>query len=244
MKKNHTMRAASLLLVLTLITSCFVGGTFAKYTTQIAGSDTARVAQFGVTLAVDADLFDKEYDSPSAISVKSHDDADVIAPGTTGTATIFTIAGAPEVDVTVDITLNGKADATPFTMVTLPAGTYKDWTDLNSATGTYTLGADYKPVLWTLKKTVGGSTTTVVDAKNLNEVEAYLESLCGKYEVEGSDYANIVGTYELTWAWDFNTNDQADTTLGQIAATVEPAPATGYVANESFAFYMNVTQVD
>ena len=31
MKKNRTMRVAALLLALTLMTSCFVGGTFAKY---------------------------------------------------------------------------------------------------------------------------------------------------------------------------------------------------------------------
>ena len=42
MKKTKLMRAALLLLVLTLITSCFVGGTFAKYTTSAEGSDTAR----------------------------------------------------------------------------------------------------------------------------------------------------------------------------------------------------------
>lgn len=242
MKKNYTMRLAAMLLTLTLVTSCFVGGTFAKYTTQIAGSDTARVAQFGVTLSVDADLFDKEYDD-GAISVKSHDDADVVAPGTTGTATIFTIAGTPEVDVTIDITLNGKDDGNPLTMVTLPAGTYKDWTDLNSATGTYDT-AQYQPVVWTLTKN-----STPVATGNLEAIETYLEGLCGKYEVEGGEYANIVGTYMLTWNWDFDasgagTNDKADTTLGQIAAGVEAAPATGYVANESFAFYMNVTQVD
>ncbi|MFR0985955.1 MAG: hypothetical protein ACLSFZ_04975 [Frisingicoccus sp.] len=45
MKKNRMMRLASSLLVLTLLTTCVISGTFAKYTTQAGGSDTARVAK-------------------------------------------------------------------------------------------------------------------------------------------------------------------------------------------------------
>ena len=41
MKRNRWMRAGGLLVVLTLITSCFVGGTFAKYVTENEGMDTA-----------------------------------------------------------------------------------------------------------------------------------------------------------------------------------------------------------
>ena len=60
-KKNWTMRAAVLMLVLVLITSCFVGGTFAKYVTSGSGTDSARVAKFGVTVTASGDLFAKEY---------------------------------------------------------------------------------------------------------------------------------------------------------------------------------------
>ena len=42
MKKNLTFKAVSVLAVLTLITSCFAGGTFAKYVTAGEGGDTAR----------------------------------------------------------------------------------------------------------------------------------------------------------------------------------------------------------
>lgn len=81
MKKNRTMRLAALLLVLTLITSCFVGGTFAKYTTSANSEDKARVAYWGFqsTNSMDlTDLFDKSYDD-DAVSV---DQADIMAPGT------------------------------------------------------------------------------------------------------------------------------------------------------------------
>lgn len=93
MKKNSTMRLAVLLLALTLITSCFVGGTFAKYTagatitgesaavakwsfevggTDIATSDTATIDLFTTVYEIGTTSADAE--------VKSG----VIAPGTTG----------------------------------------------------------------------------------------------------------------------------------------------------------------
>ena len=59
-KKNWTLRAAVLMLALVLITSCFVGGTFAKYVTSGSGTDSARVAKFGVTVKANVDVFAKE----------------------------------------------------------------------------------------------------------------------------------------------------------------------------------------
>ena len=62
MKKNWTMRVALLLVALTLITSCFVSGTFAKYVTSADASAQARVAKFGVQLTIDGgDLFAEKY---------------------------------------------------------------------------------------------------------------------------------------------------------------------------------------
>ena len=52
-RKNHTLKLAGILLALVLVTSCFVGGTFAKYVTEGTGSDSARVAKFGVTVTAD-----------------------------------------------------------------------------------------------------------------------------------------------------------------------------------------------
>jgi hypothetical protein len=61
MKKNKMMRVASGLLVLTLLTSCIISGTFAKYTTEATGSDTAVVAKWGVTVKADGGLFGTIY---------------------------------------------------------------------------------------------------------------------------------------------------------------------------------------
>ncbi|MDE6767712.1 MAG: hypothetical protein K2J35_05915, partial [Eubacterium sp.] len=61
MKKNKMMRIASALLVLCLLTTCVISGTFAKYVTSNDGSDSARVAKFGVSVTVSGSTFAKEY---------------------------------------------------------------------------------------------------------------------------------------------------------------------------------------
>ena len=57
MKNSKLFKAAGTLMALTLITTCFVGGTFAKYTTTGGGNDSARVAKFGVTISASTDTF-------------------------------------------------------------------------------------------------------------------------------------------------------------------------------------------
>lgn len=81
MKKNRTLRVSALLLALTLITTCFVGGTFAKYITSDDATTTARVANWGFksTSMTLNGLFSTDY-----TNVKSNDADLVVAPGTTG----------------------------------------------------------------------------------------------------------------------------------------------------------------
>ena len=242
MKKNRTMRAAVLMLALTLITSCFVGSTFAKYTTGMSASDTARVAKFGVTLTTDTVMFYNQYDGSGDLSVKSDDDADVIAPGTTGTAFDFSISGAPEVAVKIVATLGA------FTRVTLPVGDYLDFTTANNTTDTFNIAAEYVPVKWTLS--FNGTPVTGCEKVKLDVIDNYLENtLSGEYAV--GDFAAICGTYNLTWEWDFgvadadpSTNDKADTFLANKAANDAIVTPSGYVANETFYFSLRVEQVD
>lgn len=85
MKKNRMMRLASVLLVLTLLTTSMISGTFAKYTTSVESEDKARVAYWGFQSSNSMDitgLFSDTYGN-----VDSVDGADVIAPGTEGSAT-------------------------------------------------------------------------------------------------------------------------------------------------------------
>lgn len=114
MRKNRTMRAAALLLALTLITACFVGGTFAKYTSSVNSQDSARVANWGFEpSAIDlTGLFDKVYNGNGDTSVSAQ--ADVIAPGTTGSDTFKfvydkTAGNAPEVAYTFTVDTTGSS---------------------------------------------------------------------------------------------------------------------------------------
>lgn len=125
MKKNLMMRAASALLVMVLLTTCIISGTFAKYTTGATGSDSARVAKFGVEITANGSMFSEHYNAGDAAtnangvatavtgSVDSSVTGEkVLAPGTKGTMASMTLTGTPEVKVQVaysgTVTLNGK----------------------------------------------------------------------------------------------------------------------------------------
>lgn len=263
MKKNRTTKIAIIVLALVLATSCFVGTTLAKYTTKITGADSARVAKWGVTLSANTKFFEATYAGDDSITVKADDAKDVVAPGTKGGALSFEISGAPEVDVNVKVTLDGENGGL-LKMVTLPAGSYPDYTVLvANETGaptnrTEVLADNYYPVKWTLAKNGNaiavdvaevtganavGDGTYNLNGVNLQAIEDYLETLCGVYEVESNDFANIVGGYQLSWEWTFGDEDIKDTILGNIATGKIPAP-TGHCANETFSLYLEVTQVD
>lgn len=140
MKKHSAlMRASGILLVLTLGTSCFVGGTFAKYVTEKEANDSARVAKWGVTVKFEnPDFFstaygkddvnveswtaqvdidgDGEKDVVSVWNNGSSDDMNLIAPGTKKEFGGIRIDGTPEVTVNVK------------TVATVDLGDEDDWT--------------------------------------------------------------------------------------------------------------------
>ena len=107
MKKNTMMRLASVLLIAVLMSTCAISGTFAKYVTSDSGSDTARVAKFGVEITPNGKLFLKEYEKTdgtytvSGNTVETSDSSNVIAPGTNYQLKEVRLAGAPEVAVRV-----------------------------------------------------------------------------------------------------------------------------------------------
>lgn len=175
MKKNKMMRIASILMVATLITTCAISGTFAKYVTKVEGTDTARVAKWGVLLTVSAegtfkteyatdeneDNLPDPYATPYAgeVSVKSSTKDKVVAPGTgmdEEEALIATVTGTPEVATRYTLKISGLKD------IFLPAGTYTDYTELVLTPATETTAAsygytktfttdDYSPIKWNLK---------------------------------------------------------------------------------------------
>lgn len=121
MRKNKMMRTASGLLVATLLTTSIISGTFAKYATEASGSDTARVAKWGVTVSASGNLFGTDYASNSADADKNSIVAssknvstaqgstrdNIVAPGTKNEEGYkILISGTPEVAYSITADAN------------------------------------------------------------------------------------------------------------------------------------------
>lgn len=194
MKKNKMMRIASVLLVAVLISTCAISGTFAKYVTRVEGTDTARVAKWGILLTVEGSAFAEKYeatdeayldDGGEYAVVSSVEGEKVVAPGTNSEEVkanyVATVKGTPE--VATRYTLEGGA----VKDVVLKAGEYTDYTKLVQAddgtfgyTDKFTLAKDYAPVKWNLVIEGKGQTLDVatalydnLPAANLAQAEAY-----------------------------------------------------------------------
>ena len=156
MKKNVLMRAASGLLVATMLTTCAISGTFAKYVTQDNGGDIARVAKWGVVVQVEGDLYSQKYlntdnvatdkiDTDTAIGVNCLQTApasNVVAPGSKSVSGLaFNINGKPEVDTKTTVKINAQniylAKGTYGVMVPVANGVLnsENFNDIANASG-------------------------------------------------------------------------------------------------------------
>lgn len=201
-KKNVLMRSAGLLLVLVLVTSCFVGSTFAKYTVGGNGSDSARVAKFGVNVTATGTMFAKEYatdDRSAGTITKSVISTDkVVAPGTKGNMASMTLTGTPEVAVRVSYAVN------KFEL--------KGWT----TDGT----TEYCPLVFTVGtanyKIGDAGITSVSDLQD--KVTAAITAYSKDYEAN-TDLSGVgADSLKVSWAWAFEGDDAKDTALGSRAA--------------------------
>ncbi len=224
--KNKTMRIATVLLALTLVTSCFVSGTFAKYVTGGEASDNARVAKFGVVIeAAEDTLFNDSYkddfittydadEEGASITVQADTEGtNVLAPGTNHTLTnALTITGTPEVDVeiayTADLTLTGWEVEDEY----------------------------YCPLVFTIGDTNYDGADYESAAAFEEAVEGAIVALSAEHVDANTDLA---GTNDLTigWAWAFEGDDESDTALGDAAAA-------GNAATVAIEYTLTVTQID
>ncbi len=197
MKKNKMMRFASMVLVLTLLSTCAISGTFAKYTTTASGTDTARVAYWGFGSSgtdLDMDLFAASYVTSGSENVKSSGSDNVVAPGTSGTATFSFVTAsdatkAPEVAYTFTVDATGTCGTNlvnelEFTLDGAKVGTNGTFSELLTAI-----------------EALAGTNAT-------NGVATYAP---GELPTAFSNNT----THTIGWTWEFNGNDDAaDTTLG------------------------------
>jgi hypothetical protein len=234
MKKNAMLKIAAILMVAVLLTTCAISSTFAKYvTTGDTVTETTRIAKWGVTLVTDASgLFLNQYDTDDDGSVVSADRTDVIAPGTTNTASITTdLQGSPEVALEI----------TTAATVTLTGWAYN-----NSV---------YCPLVFVVNGTtysirVDDPATDNNEAETVEQfaarVEAAIEAAgtaqfapdtyAATSDAEAADIAVVV-----TWTWDFSVNDEADTYFGNAAAGTISGVAAPTV---SVVLTQTATQID
>ena len=237
------MRVAGLLLALVLVTSCFVGGTFAKYTTGNYGTDNARVAKFGVTVHGDSDMFDPTYakdDASLTVSANSvvalNGTDNLVAPGTKkNNCLTASVTGTPEVAVKVEyvatMTLNGKWEYK-----------YKD------EQGEHT--DFYCPLI--IK--VNG---TEIKGTDYTDKDAFITAVTNAVSGHNAQYApntNLANEtndkLSISWEWPFEVKDTdgkvnhafdlKDTYLGDLAATA----ADGEMPKIDLGLYLTVTQID
>lgn len=225
MKKNKTMRVASLLLVAVLLTTCVISGTYAKYVTSGETSDTARVAKFGVEVTAESDLFLDMYetddtDYEGTYSVVASNDDNVVAPGTEGDIAAAGLTGTPEVAVRVS-----------YENVDFEIG--DNWV----------VGEDddfYCPLVITVNDTdIDGATYTAA-ADFEAAVEAAISDVTADFEPNTDLSTATDADVEVSWAWPFSTsadNDVLDTELGDAAAA-------GTAATVSLKYDVTVTQID
>ncbi len=238
MRKNRMMRLASVLLVCVLLSTSVISGTFAKYVTTASGTDTARIAKWGVTITANGDTFSYEYaqDDTSytitsgktvAIGTTAESDPikDVVAPGTKGDMVKMTLSGTPEVAVRVNYT--GSFDIS------------RNWQDKNDKF--------YCPLIITISK---GETKNIVNgAEYTSEVDfekAVNDAIKINYQAvyEPNIALSSKGDDSLSihWEWPFSTsedNDVKDTYLGNQAAQEGADAITVTVAVTT-----TVTQID
>lgn len=210
MKKNKSMRLASYLLILTLITTSVIGGAFAKYITSDSAHDIARVAKFGVVATVSGDLFAPSYTkgtdatangvaqkwavNAESVAVNSTDGATVllVAPGThSKDGLTFTVKGTPEVSTQVTF---GRA----MTDTGIDANYYPATVELKSDTYGYGVMVPYTGTI--TDDTVNNYFTKTGD--NFTKVSSgSYESSATYYEYHDGTGAVAANYYPIVWKY-------------------------------------------
>jgi len=218
LKKDLWVKLAGLAIVLTLISSSLVSGTYAKYTNTVSGGQTVRVAKFAFNLKKGADgsgatLGDQSSSSDEAVwSIFDHVDSGlygsgtiaegqnrIIAPGTTGS---FGVQLQNLSEVKVGVT---------FTVLETNAGSVPIY---------YTIGADTQRY------------SAVLDGDTYDGTETYqgMDDFATEMGLQAATLAAVKAgdaatTKDLSigWTWAFesagtNQSDAGDTALG-IAGT-------------------------
>lgn len=140
-KRSYAARLGVLALALTLVSTCLMGGTLAKYTTEVTGTGTAEIAKWEF-------LANNGTDTPStsmtALTLTPASYGNVtkgkVAPGTSGNF-IITAKNGSEVDATYTIVFTAENVPTNLKFYQSADGTSKG-VEITANNGTYTVVTD------------------------------------------------------------------------------------------------------
>ena len=258
MKRNILARIAAVLTIVTIASACGLSSTLAKYTTGVTAREAARTAKFGVLLSVSGNsAFASEYkvEDPSVaavasgmkFSVKSKDDAKVVAPGTCSDdisgSLLYSISGKPEVAVRLDVSFTGVKEIFVAKGTVIPDYTkapkqveidVEGTPTLVNVYGTYEVEEDYYPVVFDLSQISDASgiyaEPVVLAAGTLDELKSFLADYS-----QDADYGpgtDLNSSFKIGWYWTYGehfdytdykqsgipANDIIDSFLGAVAA--------------------------
>jgi hypothetical protein len=226
-KNKNTFRVAALLLVACLISSVMLSGTFAKYTSEYSGQDTALVAKWDLTMkdqddnefSIDTpeqqlDLFSHAYDTNILADAGEQK---IIAPGVSGNF-VLSLTNNSDVaaDITFDITKTGANVPMEFSIG-------KDFHDEGA--------------------TILQGHAALQDALNTLNTAPESDGLIRLAAVEGEAIDTETITVYWQWAYErkdtvdptvLTQNDEDDTSLGTESATGDGNGAGGrneYILN-------------
>lgn len=241
------MRVAGLLLALVLVTSCFVGGTFAKYVTSGTGADYAKVAKWGVKVTAhrEGDIFASTYDQIAGKEdtvVVAGGKYKVIAPGTKKeNAAVVYLSGKPEVAVKVTYSAENFALTGKWAYNDGQAGSTDEY---------------YCPLIF---KITDGTTVKTIDCMGagMNSVDDVQTAVKEAVKSFSATYApntdlSTKGNegLKISWEWPFEATGEAskqsdvkDTYLGDLA-TANDEGSHGTIPAVYVEVIATVTQVD
>ncbi len=107
MKKSIFGKIGAAAVVLTLVTSSLVGGTFAKYMTNASGTAAGTVANWGVTFKNGENEFTGEN---AKITLTGKGGKDTLLPGDKGSFTIKLDGSSADVGFTYTINIKAASD--------------------------------------------------------------------------------------------------------------------------------------
>lgn len=210
MKKNWFLRIGLISLVLALATTCLLGGTFAKYTTTVSGSDSIEVAKFAFK-ATDVDGLELENDGAeiNLFADAKTDATDTVetgmfAPGVYGTFSIVLDNTGSDVDVVIN-------DASEVA-ITLSASD-EDAFDVNTAFIKFVVSNE--PI---------GEEPAYGAVASLNDLAAAVEAAIELDEGDYIEKGSAVTIY-VAYIWEGAT-DAVDSAIGTFAAAHDPLTIT------------------